>query len=416
MTARALFFATLGLLLAGLAAPQAGAQTTEPDYDIPGGHFYTQTNGGVGAQYGYRITDEGGIGFWSEFKRLGGVDALGYPVSQRFMLDGFMVQATQKVIMQWRPDVNPPQVYFVNVFDKLHDMGLDSTLQQQYQIPPQADPSIDQNTRLSWLNADPAIAARYNLAGPLAILYGGLPTSQITPEGPFSMLRAQRVAIQHWTAANPAAGIKAGDVTVVNGGDVAKALGLVPASAAAPQTASGQPAPSSSPTPAVTATPTSQFEYQSKPVTSPPVDCSVGNDVNGNPTSSIPCVSVAPNAGTQYIKGRVMDQKGNHLQFVPVEAVQPGVTCQNGQGQTLNPCILTTTTAGDGTFTFFIANGPPGSTVGGANTQACPPYALTYQIFVTTNTGQQDSDVYTVHYDGNCNSDGEFHFDFVKVR
>ena len=27
-----------------------------------------------------------------------------------------------------------------------------------------------------------------------------------------------------------------------------------------------------------------------------------------------------------------------------------------------------------------------------------------------------DAPVYTVNYDGNCNVDGEFHFDFVKVR
>ena len=83
----------------------AHAQATGADYDLPNGagHFYTQTNAGAGPQYGYRITNDGGVNFWSEFKRLGGVDALGYPVSQRFTLDGFMVQATQKVIMQWRP-------------------------------------------------------------------------------------------------------------------------------------------------------------------------------------------------------------------------------------------------------------------------------------------------------------------------
>src|SRR5581483_5060107 len=224
--------AALCLVLASLGLPLAGAQTSGGDQDIPNGHFYTQANGGAGAQYGYRITDDGGIGFWSEFQRLGGVPALGYPVSTRFQLDGFIVQATQKVIMQWRPDVSPAQVYFVNVFDKLHDLGRDSQLQATYQIPPQLDPSFDagknpqqiQDARLALLNGDPAMASRYG-SGPSAVLYNGLPTSQITNEGPFTAIRAQRVAIQHWTSANPAAGIKAGDVTVVNGGDIAKALG-----------------------------------------------------------------------------------------------------------------------------------------------------------------------------------------------
>src|SRR5437660_1715967 len=96
------------LWMPGVAAQTAGG----PDYDLPGGgHFYTQANGGAGPQLGYRITDEGGIGFWSEFQRLGGVNGLGYPASRRFLLDGFFVQATQKVILQWRPEAG--QVYFV---------------------------------------------------------------------------------------------------------------------------------------------------------------------------------------------------------------------------------------------------------------------------------------------------------------
>src|SRR5438445_10163577 len=124
----------IAVVVAALSLPLASAQTAPGEQDIPGGHFYTQTNGNAGSQWGYRITDEGGIGFWSEFKRLGGVNTLGYPVSRRFLLDGFFVQATQKVILQWRPDVSPPQAYFVNVFDKLHDQGKDSALQQQFGI------------------------------------------------------------------------------------------------------------------------------------------------------------------------------------------------------------------------------------------------------------------------------------------
>ena len=180
-----LTLAALCLVFTGLGLPLASAQTSAADQDIPGGHFYTETNSNAGPQWGYRITDEGGIGFWSEFKRLGGVNSLGYPVSRRFTLDGFIVQATQKVILQWRPDVSPPQAYFVNVFDKLHDMGLDSALQQSYQIPPQLDPSFDagkspsqvQDARLALLNADAGIAARFG-KGPSARPFkiGRLPT------------------------------------------------------------------------------------------------------------------------------------------------------------------------------------------------------------------------------------------------
>jgi hypothetical protein len=397
-------------VLMALNLPLAGAQSTGADQDIPGGgHFYTQANGGAGAQYGYRITDEGGIGFWSEFQRLGGVNALGYPVSTRFQLDGFIVQATQKVIMQWRSDVSPPQAYFVNVFDKLHDQGKDNILQQTYQIPPQLDPSFDagkspqqvQDARLALLNGDAAISGRYG-SGPPAILYNGLPTSQITNEGPFSAVRAQRVAIQHWSAANPAAGIKAGDVTVVNGGDIAKALGVVPASAASPETITGVQL--ATPTPVATATPTvAPFMYRSKEVTDPPVDC------NNDPTvNSVPCMATAPNQGTQYIKGRVMDAQARRLQFINVQATVVGATCQNTAGVS-GPCVTQVQSAGDGTFTFLIAGS-------GSTTGSCPPYPLTYQVMVVDNTGAQASDVRTITYSGDCTKAGEFHFDFVKVR
>src|SRR5579862_7739933 len=92
------WLASLALVLASVSLPMVNAQTAGADFDIPNGHFYTQANGGAGAQYGYRITNDGGIGFWNEFQRLGGVNLLGYPASTRFMLDGFMVQATQKVL------------------------------------------------------------------------------------------------------------------------------------------------------------------------------------------------------------------------------------------------------------------------------------------------------------------------------
>ncbi len=364
----------MALLIAATFIPGASAQVGGPDYDIPGGHFYTQTNAGAGPNFGYRITDEGGIGFWSEFKRLGGVNALGYPASRRFTLDGFVVQATQKVIMQWRPEVG--QVYFVNVFDKLHDQGKDGALQQQFGIPPQLDPSFDagktpdqiQAARLALLNADPAIAARYG-TGPSAILYNGLPTSQITNAGPFSIIRAQRVAIQKWNTAGPG-GITPGTVSVVNGGDVAKTLGLVSSDAQITETSTGQPA--ATPTPAFTPTPTpAPYVFLSKGVNTPPINCGGSNRV--------PCVDSAPNTGTQYVQGHVMDKSGNGL-----------------SGFVLNMDFygnrLTTGTEGDGLFTFILSSD-------------CPIQHREYTIYVVDGSGNQVSDKKTVVYD-NCNTAG----------
>ena len=374
---------SLMALLIGLTyLPGAGAQVAGADFDIPGGHFYTQTNAGAGLQFGYRITDEGGIGFWSEFKRLGGVNALGYPASRRFTLDGFIVQATQKVIMQWRPEVS--QVYFVNVFDKLHDQSKDSALQQQFGIPPQLDPSFDagktpdqiQAARLALLNADAAIAQRYG-TGPSAILYNGLPTSQVTDAGPFKIIRAQRVAIQHWNVAGPG-GIAPGAVSVVNGGDVAKTLGLVPPDAQITETTTGQPA--ATPTPAFTPTPTPQpFVFLSKGVNTPPIDCGSSNRV--------PCVDSAPNAGSQFVQGHVLDKSGNGLGGFNV------MWTFYGNNETVG-------NEGDGLFTLHISN-------------TCPIEHRVYDVFVVDGQGKQVSDKHQVVYD-NCNTAGEFHFDFVK--
>ncbi|MBV9121689.1 MAG: hypothetical protein JOZ39_13345, partial [Chloroflexi bacterium] len=368
MRSRLLFLLLVIVVLVTGGAQSVAAQTA-PDFDLPGGgHFYTQANGGAGAQYGYRITDDGGIKFWSEFQRLGGVAALGYPASTRFTLDGFTVQATQKVILQWRPEVS--QVYFVNVFDKLHDQGLDNALLSRFQIPLPVDPNFDsgktpdqaQQQRLALLNGDSAIAARYNAAGANAILYNGLPTSTVQDLGPFVVLRAQRVAFQHWKQDNSAAGIKAGDVSVVNGGDAAKSLGLVAAPSAVPETSSGQPAPApaaAAPTPTPTASPS--WAYRSKEVTDPPVKCN--NDPN---ISSVPCLASAPNTGLQYIKGRIMDPTGTPLLNVPVQACQDNGGCQY------------TYTSGDGTFTFFINK-----------FAGCPVDVRTYRVMVTDQLGMQ---------------------------
>ena len=365
------------LLVGATYLPGVGAQTAGgADYDIPGGHFYTQASGGAPSGYGYRITNEGGIGFWDQFQKLGGVNALGYPSSRRFQLDGFFVQATQKYLLQWRPESS--SVAFVNVFDKLHDQGKDAVLSQQFGIPAQADPGVDQATRLGWLNADPAIAKQFNIGGLQA---NGLPTSQISNQGVFSIIRNERDAIQKWNQAGPG-GITPGTVTVVNGGDVAKQLGLVPGDAGITENAQGAPLATPTPvatnTPVATATPT--YPFKSKSVNTAPIDCGNGNRV--------PCVDSAPNAGTQFVEGHILDTNGNALAGYVVQMNYYGNTAQSGSG-------------GDGLFGFTL-------------NVNCPIQNLTYTFFVVDGQGHQSSDPVTINYT-NCNTAGEFHFDFVKV-
>ena len=154
-----------------------------------------------GAGRGYAVTDADGVRFWSEFKRLGGVQAVGYPASQRFQWDGFIVQVFQRVVFQWRPDSG--QVAFVNVFDRLHDLGKDAFLLRRAAAPP---PRAFDDAGKSWeqIVAEPpcgpwtpypAIRAKYFAAVGDPIQANGLPVSDVTDMGNHYALRAQRVVL-----------------------------------------------------------------------------------------------------------------------------------------------------------------------------------------------------------------------------
>jgi hypothetical protein len=211
--------------------PLASPAIDATDWDLPtGGHFYTQTGGGQNR--GYSITDEGGIPFWTEYQRLGGTLSLGYPVSRRFDLNGYICQAMQRVIFQWRPETNT--ISFVNVFDILHDKNGDQWLELNKQVPKplgaEFTAGLDWNgtvqKRLALLDAFPAIKAQYNsVANPIEM--NGLPTSAVTDMGDSYTVRCQRIVIQQWKKDVPWA--KAGQVTVANGGDIAKDAELIPA-------------------------------------------------------------------------------------------------------------------------------------------------------------------------------------------
>jgi hypothetical protein len=183
------------------------------------------------------VSDDAQARFLTEFNRLGGVAALGYPVSRRFMLDGFVVQAFQKAILQWHPDTG--QATFLNVLDRLHDARDDGWLRDQRMTPPPDDTSAD--TGLSWdqvvarhqavLQANSALQAAYFAVDDPVGRYG-LPVSGVVDEGPALVVRCQRAVLQLWKTDEPWAA--AGQVTVANGGDLAKEAGLIPAAAAQP--------------------------------------------------------------------------------------------------------------------------------------------------------------------------------------
>lgn len=201
-----------------------------PDFQVGNGHFYTQGNGfGGGGGLGYAVLDDGDAPMWSEFQRQGGVDRLGYPVTNRFLYSGVVTQAFQNGALQWVPELG--QTVLLNVLDELHTHGSDGWLDSIRRVPP--PPPDGQPGDASVLAPFPTILTAYE-ADPE--LYG-LPVS-VRDYGEVGSARFQRSVLQVWQQDQPFAA--AGTVVAGNAGDLARAAGLWPVDAAAP----GAPPPS----------------------------------------------------------------------------------------------------------------------------------------------------------------------------
>lgn len=236
-------FITCILILGPLPAIASANPAT--DYSVPGGHFYTQANGSsLGIQGGgFAITDANSIPFWTFFTQTGGVDSLGYPVSQRFIWDGYVCQATQRAILQWNPATK--QVQLANIFDYLSQIGKDDWLASAHLAPkPGRTPEEAQplsflalaHYRFAWLYADPAIFHRYFSTPNYYAVYG-LPTSPVVDLGPYYAVRFQRIVMYHWKFAVPWADDRGASIGLA--GDLLKELGLIPAAAIKPEATPG---------------------------------------------------------------------------------------------------------------------------------------------------------------------------------
>ena len=236
-----ILFITIILAALGLANSATvradGFPIADDDWPIDGGRFFSQT---TPAGLGYSVVDDDEAKFWTGFHELGGLQNVGYPISRRFYHRGFLTQAFQKLVLQWRPEVD--EVWPVNVFDDLSYAGYDDVLynfrQTPYhigQVEPPGTPWDEIVTgRLAYLDANPAIRARYfSLDDPLTAF--GVPTSKVEDMGNHYAIRTQRAVFQQWKEEVDWAA--AGQVTVANGGDIAKELGLFPAAALEPESA-----------------------------------------------------------------------------------------------------------------------------------------------------------------------------------
>lgn len=211
-----------------LPAPFSLTRDAALDYALPNGRFFRQTNTTGGeAPSGFQVTNfqpfAQHVRFFDEFQRLGGVGANGYPVTRPFVFNGFVTQAMQKSVFQWRPEAD--RVAFVNVMDELHEAGFDEHLFAARATPRHLDLSAEEaglpfdqiiRNRLAFLDDNPAMRSFYfSFDDPL--LRFGLPTSRVEDFGPLFAIRLQRAVLQQWKVDVPWA--QAGEVVIANGGD-----------------------------------------------------------------------------------------------------------------------------------------------------------------------------------------------------
>jgi hypothetical protein len=244
-------------IAAPLASPTS-VRLASADWDLPGGRFFTQTNGQapLSSASGFAVTNAGGLGFWEEFQKLGGVESVGYPLSNRFSWRGFTVQVFQKLVLQG-PE-SGGEVQIVNLMQELSNSGKDEFLFEQRFTPKplpaefyaDVSPADAPAKQLALLAEDPAIEKFYREAKD-PIRRFGLPVSKLTDFGDYLVaIRCQRTVLQRWKKDMPWA--KSGEVTIANAGQIAVEAGLFPTEGFRPQTSAPPqvlPGPGASPAP-----------------------------------------------------------------------------------------------------------------------------------------------------------------------
>ena len=210
---------------------------------ISGGCLFTNTGGDTpDPNDGYAVTNADGVPMW-DFVREIETEAIGYPISQRWLDGPFTLQAFQKVVLQWDPA--QLRMNYYNTLDVLanrypHIELPNVPAHQVLAADEGADFETVKSTHLAILDANPAIKARF-LGEPDWLNLYGLPIRYEerevdgNPQG-LQLLRAQRAVFAVWNVLAP--GTTPGEVVLQNLPDKVKQLSnvIVPDAAETPIT------------------------------------------------------------------------------------------------------------------------------------------------------------------------------------
>lgn len=242
----------LGASLAVRAA-LAQAPGAEPaDWDVPEGHFYSQTAPPEApAGTGFVVADADGVGFWRDYQALGGPGTLGYPLSTRYEADGITYQAFQAGLLRWDADAGRTEL--APVFARLAELNAEDWAAAQG-IPTAAPqlreaPQLPFDARAPWLTNPTLRDAYVALGGADDSGLLGLPMSEPQRFGPYLAQRFEGGVLQLWLEDLPQQP-DPGTISLIQSGDLLKAAGLIPEAALVPQ-----PAPAPAPQVAVPVAP-----------------------------------------------------------------------------------------------------------------------------------------------------------------
>ncbi len=233
----------IAIALALAAAVAAPVYAIECDGTaLSDGCLFTITGGDTSdPNDGFAVTNADSVPVW-DFVRDQDLQAIGYPISQRWADGPFTLQAFQKVILQWDP--GKQRMNWYNTLDALATMYPHVALPN---VPPHQALAADQGVtdfgvimrnHLALLDANPKIKAAF-LAEPNWLNLYGLPIRYEerevdgNPQG-LQVLRAQRTVFAIWNV--PAPGTTIGSVVLQNVPDKIKRLRnvIIPDSAKQP--------------------------------------------------------------------------------------------------------------------------------------------------------------------------------------